>query len=300
MRPVNLPGLAALLGFALALGFSRGGGAAEAQKSPHGDPSGCLACHAPGASATEPGPALPIVKTCLGCHPTADMHPVSMAPNKVPVPHGWPLENGQVTCATCHAEPAHGGEFTELKAPWHRGGPYPSVTRFCYACHEVEGYARSNPHEPAKAGDPRDASCSACHTGHPPVGANLERSRLRVEASQVCTATCHTGAEHAGLAEHMGEEVSAEIAASLPDTMPLVEGKIACFTCHEVHGTHPPPAAAAKGALASGIVARARGEDWADLSAAGVSWPDGDDAHALLAASTADGSLCERCHGEGP
>lgn len=298
--------IAALLGVTLSAAAD-GEGTTESKTaaSPHGDPTACNSCHTPGATPNQPGPALPIVATCRSCHPTADMHPVGMAPNHVPVPNGWPLEDGKVTCATCHAEPAHatvagGAAYAELQAPWHRGGPYASVTRFCYACHESAGYERTNPHKPGTPGDSRDASCSACHTGAPAPGASLAASRLRAGSDKVCTGTCHDAAVHAGNAEHMGVEVDAGVAATLPGTMPLLDGKIACFTCHEVHATTALHPETSRRSLGEGLHARALAEDWAALASQNLVWPGEDDPHALLAAPASDGSLCRACHGDGP
>lgn len=298
-RPLLI--LAALVGAALAsLGGVDGTAAASGPNNPHGDPAGCVACHAPGESPDKPGAALPIVQTCRSCHPTADMHPVGMAPSHVKVADGWPLENGKVTCATCHAEPAHGGEAAALKAPWHRGGPYPSVTRFCYACHEPEGYERTSPHKVAQITDSRDSSCSACHSGVPVEGAALDQSRLRAGADKVCTGTCHTETAHAGTYEHMGRTVDPAVAAALPATMPLHNGQIACYTCHEVHGDALTPTGSRKAAVSDGLRSRALASDWSALADGAVIWPEADDPHALLAAPTSDSSLCRACHGAGP
>lgn len=301
MRRALLAGAAAALGLALTLGGGSEGVAAEAvAQSPHGAADGCLACHAPGGSPSEPGAPLPIVETCRSCHPTADMHPVGMAPNKVAVAAGWPLEDGKVTCATCHAEPAHGGDAAALARPWHRGGPYPSVTRFCYACHVSENYEKVSPHTASKATDSRDASCAACHTGTPPAGAALAQARLRAGADKACTGTCHTEAPHAGSPEHLGRAVDPAVAAALPANMPLSDGRIACFTCHEVHGSTPPGAVDGRRSLSAGLRARALDSDWSALADAGVTWPDGADPHGMLAAPASDGSLCRACHGAGP
>lgn len=293
--------LAGLLGALLAGGSAdRPVAAADAPANPHGDPAACTACHAPGASPSQPGAPLPVVQTCRSCHPTADMHPVGMAPSRVTVAAGWPLEDGKVTCATCHAEPAHGGEAAALPAPWHRGGPYPSVTRFCYACHDAAGYTQSDPHRPAKPGDPADPSCAACHTGTPAKGASLDQARLRAGPDAACTGTCHSEPPHAGVAEHLGKAVPADVAAALPATLTLHQGQIACYTCHEVHTTSAAPSSAGRRALAQGLRAEALSGDWAALAGAEIAWPDGADPHAMLAESAADGGLCQACHGVGP
>ena len=274
--------LLALLGAALA-------GPALGQ-SPHGDPNACAACHAAPAAGQTVGAPLPIVATCRSCHPTADMHPVGMKPNKVQVAAGWPLEDGAVTCATCHAEPAHGGPAAALLAPYHRGGPYQNTLQFCNSCHDTAALTRSNPHGAGR--DPQSPTCTACHAGAPAAGAGPGEARTRLPVSEACT-NCHPGPIHAGVPEHLGKSLSPAVRASLPPQIAVNnDGTIACWTCHEVHdggaAGHP-----SNSPLASGLRALTRaGQD------SGLLWPDADPA--LLALPIDDGALCRACHGEGP
>jgi hypothetical protein len=201
--------------------------------NPHGASDGCGSCH---ASAPEGvGPPLPVVATCRGCHPTADMHPVDLVPTAVHVPDAFPLEGGRVVCSTCHAEPAHGGPA--LPPPYHRGGPYENPRDLCWSCHERAPFERTDPHRPLVPRDPTSPTCSACHTTAPVRGAAPEQARLRLAIADTCTATCHLPTPHAGAAEHLGEIVDASVRSALPEGIALTgDGRIACFTCHEVHG----------------------------------------------------------------
>lgn len=303
MRALLVAASAALLGILVA-GAAEGGSprATPGSKNPHGDPTACTSCHEASSDADGVGAALPVVATCRSCHPTADMHPVGMPPNKVHVPKDWPLEDGKVTCATCHVEPAHGAAEAALPSPWHRGGPYPSVTRFCYACHEAEAYTRSDPHHPAKPRDAGDSTCAACHTGMPQAGAGLAESRLRAKPEEVCTGTCHTATVHAGLKAHLGEEVPAERVAALPGVITLQDGRVACFSCHEVHEPAADPGLEKRKPLPTALREQALEEDWSSLAGAELVWPGVLDlTHPpLLALPTSDGSLCRACHGDGP
>ena len=269
-------------------------------KSPHGAKDGCAACHvgvgAPGVGATKP-----IEATCRSCHPDADMHPVGMKPRTVKVAAGWPLEDGVVTCATCHAEPAHGGAAATLPSPWHRGGPYPTTTAFCASCHDIAAYSRQSPHTKEKTRDPKGATCTACHSGLPVTGAAPSASRTRVPADQSCTG-CHEGQIHAGVVEHVGKSVSPAVRAALPPAVAVnADGTIACWTCHEVHdgvtATHPN-----RRVLADGLRSRALKEDWTAYAGSAYLWPraEADEGSAMLALSIDDGALCQACHGEGP
>ena len=153
---------------------------ADETANPHGSRDGCLACHEPDRPSLV-GKALPVVKTCRGCHPTADMHPVDIVPKRVSIAAGFPLdEGGRMTCATCHDEPGHGAAEAALPGPWFRGGPYGSTTEFCHTCHKAEDLNRVDPHHPRFEDDPLDPSCSACHMTKPEDGATPEESKLRL------------------------------------------------------------------------------------------------------------------------
>ena len=255
--------------------------------NPHGDPQGCLACH----DNTEPGAVVtkPIVATCRGCHPTADMHPVGVAPKTVRVPSGFPLEHGLVTCATCHTEPAHGSEAASLPSPWFRGGPYQRIDKLCFTCHLPEEYTRSNPHDPNAGYNPASPTCTACHTTLPAAGAAPEAAQLRVEPSQACS-TCHEGWVHVGVQAHHGK--TPILSEPLPPNMPLLQGRIACFTCHEMHQGQP--AGTLTSPLANSLREQARTHDWASVPAT-ATWP-GTTSHPMLSLPLADGALCTACH----
>ncbi|MCB9688215.1 MAG: hypothetical protein H6738_17520 [Alphaproteobacteria bacterium] len=266
---------AAILALALAVTPAVVGATQRLGESPHGAPDKCAACHAMGPEGQALAP-LPVEATCRGCHPDADMHPVGMKPVRIAVHEGWPLEDGVVTCATCHAEPGCEADRDETR-PWLRGGTPARKADFCYRCHESQAMQRQSPHLPAGATDPTQAGCPACHAARPEPGATVAESRLRVVAAETCT-TCHPGAVHAGVAEHVGHHVNRP-----PDpALPLLDGVIGCWTCHEVHAA-PKDEPAPHG-----------------LAASLVGIPRDPGPEALLALPAADGSLCRACHGDGP
>jgi hypothetical protein len=272
---------------------------AQEPTNPHGDPQGCVACHVEAPEGT--GAVKPIVETCRGCHPTADMHPVGIKPVDVPVVESWPLEDGLLTCATCHAEPAHGGEDV-LPPPYHRGGPYDSPLDLCYACHQRSNYTRDDPHHPDVARDPEDGSCSACHTTLPTTGASPEESNLRDGPADACS-VCHDASLHAGATEHLGGLVDAARRAELPATVALqADGRVQCWSCHEVHGDSQPSTAKNRRPLAESLAATARAE-WGEAVPADAHLPGAtpDPAHPpLLSLPVDDSALCTACHGDGP
>jgi hypothetical protein len=257
--------------------------ASETPESPHGRPDACDDCHSGPPSASNVDLA---VTACRECHPTADMHPVNVAPVAAVIPEGWPLHDGQVVCSTCHAEPSCGpGRMQE--APYWRGGPAARTREFCDRCHEPVRFERTNPHHPAVA-DNTDPSCAACHVRAPREGA----AALRTDAPTLC-GNCHQGHVHAGVAEHVGATPD-----PAPEGLTLVDGRIACITCHDVHDETPVPALRSR--LGTALRAVFAEREWATLLPDPASWPANEEATPLLARPVHDDALCASCHGDLP
>lgn len=280
----------------------------EDRPDPHGDPDACTACHAPAVGDEGAGALLAITQTCRGCHPTADMHPVQVAPDRVAVPQQFPLDDGLLSCASCHVEPAHTPEV-EVPRPYHRGGPYPDVRQLCYSCHERSEYTRTDPHHPDNVQDRDDPTCAACHSGPPEEGAAPADANLRFPTSESCK-TCHEGEVHQGVSSHVGKKLGPDALATLPSTVPLGEdATVQCFSCHDVHGVVPGQEArvahrwTSQRPLAEELRASAIAKEWADLVPAEAIWPGTvvTPGHPpLLTLPIADGTLCRACHGDGP
>lgn len=270
-------------------------------ENPHGSPDACTACHeAAQEEGAATGPAKPVVATCLSCHPDADMHPVGIKAEVQQIPEGWPLESDLLTCATCHAEPAHEG-YDGSPVPWFRGGPYPQVADLCYQCHDRGNFSQSDPHHPKTPRSAQDGTCAACHAGIPETGAKPADARLRFESNRVCV-TCHVSTTHLGVRGHLGKEMDPEVAATLPDEVALLDLEITCWTCHEVHGNAAEPTRGSREPkLVQGLRTRVLDAEWKELEGELV-WPGGGDPEhpRLLALSIGDGALCRACHGSGP
>jgi hypothetical protein len=217
------------------------------------------------------------------------MHPVGVRAVEAIIPEGWPALDGTMVCATCHADP--GCSPGRMPEPMYlRGGPFPSTREFCQVCHEPRAYTRADPHHPERVRDPEDHTCAACHV-RPPTETD---DALRGTADETCR-VCHEGAVHGGTAEHMGVAPD-----PVPTGLPLVDGRIGCVTCHEVHDATAPPPPPSR--LAEALRVHATTTDWAGLLPQDIAWPGTPRAEhpPMLALPLHDDALCGACHGEGP
>lgn len=86
---------------------------------------------------------------CLSCHQTqsALSHPVKAAPTMM-LPDGFPLDNGQVNCTTCHRD-----TFAEHATATNRALLRGTLTgqAFCMQCHAEEALTRQGQHPTAIA-----------------------------------------------------------------------------------------------------------------------------------------------------
>ena len=296
-----LPGLLAAL-TALFLLVSTSSSDADEPVNPHDSADGCLSCHEAGETAEVPGPALPSTPTCEGCHPDVEMHAVGEAPRTTSTPEGWPLEDGVLACATCHAEPSCDADRPK-QAPWNRGGPYTDESTMCWQCHVRSDYERSDPHHPEVKRDPQDTTCQVCHNTVPAAGAAPADSQLRLKDGGDLCGFCHEEERHSGADVHMG----ATVETLDPEAAAFValdgEGKIACWTCHEVHGDEAESRESKPGKpVGDAIRARLRANDWEGLLPADVVWPGTAvrEDHPSMLGLAGDGPLCSACHGDGP
>lgn len=185
----------------------------------------------------------PVTELCVSCHAIimeAASHPYDIAPRIAFVPPDLPLDNGLLTCNTCHNVHMEAKIIFGLKSHFLRRA-VSDIKDFCLACHEdnlkrpghkelfilaheAYKYVETNPEEPI---DPLSAECIGCHdgsigpqadysigsgiwmhegTGHP-IGVNYRRARMR--------------------------NGSLRSLAELSPNIRFFEGKIGCATCHD-------------------------------------------------------------------
>ena len=198
------------------------------------------------------------------CHlktPDSYIHPVDIKPSKEKeerFPTGFPLEEGKVSCLTCHdiykqCQKRRVDKFSL------RGAPYAKRTDFCFKCHYEKSYGKLDPHtQLAENGDIKPKVCLYCHTEKPDeIRALYEDVRFYGDLAMLCQ-RCHMiRGNHSGNFNHMVKP-SPKLLANMKSMeerfgiiLPLdADGKMTCVTCHNPHqkGVIPPDRAAAKGA----------------------------------------------------
>jgi hypothetical protein len=248
----------------------------EPAKNPHGDPALCSSCH---ATAVAGRVALRfggnISQLCRSCHDgklaTREIHSVDIEPSSAmakQIPYDIPLENGKLTCLSCHdvskdckpGQPAAAANRNLL-----RGSYVSHPMEFCFRCHLRENYRAFNAHDQLEAGKPKTETCIWCHDKVPDVNSRPKEGAayaLRSESFGVCE-NCHkveknhpTGDSHmfATPTKNMIWHMSAyeiQPRMNLPferlleyvratnraaRSIPLDEsGRITCYSCHNPH-----------------------------------------------------------------
>jgi predicted CXXCH cytochrome family protein len=172
------------------------------------------------------------VALCNRCHGTGeivgDAHPLRKVPAAITPPGNWPLQQGALTCLTCHfaGHQEHAGGWKFL-----RGGAYADRNDFCQNCHKPESLKGRNPHLDINAGN----GCEFCHVGRPVPGRDTIETVTFIADPNILCLRCHSTPSHPANFEHT-IVVSPERAASIPRELPVYrKGKIVCATCHNPH-----------------------------------------------------------------
>jgi DmsE family decaheme c-type cytochrome len=153
-------------------------------------------------------------ETCLGCHD-----------DKAGVTKGGPHARAfnpktpasAEGCESCHgpgkAHAEAGGDKTKIQAI---GKMRPQdASEACTSCHDRKTHAfwAGSQH------DSRNVGCTSCHSVHAPVA---EKALLKGRGQTDLCATCHKNVVNK---------------QSRFNHMPVREGKLACSSCHNVHGS---------------------------------------------------------------
>jgi DmsE family decaheme c-type cytochrome len=153
-------------------------------------------------------------QSCLGCHDKEQ-------PGYERSPHHWAADPrtpaAKQGCETCHGpgslhveDPDHVRVINDFKIM--KPG---EINATCATCHNRGEHALWDGSQHER----RDVSCVNCHSQHKPLS---DKSLLKAKTETEICATCHR--DKAAKLDRSGH-------------MPLREGKMACSTCHNLHGS---------------------------------------------------------------
>jgi len=198
------------------------------------------------------------------CHvttPGSYIHPTDVFPSdnkKTRIPADFPLEEGKITCLSCH-DIYRQCQRRMVDKFSLRGAPYLRRTDFCFKCHDEKNYGKLDPHTQLEEnGHIKVKVCLYCHTEKPDeIRSGFEDVKFYGDLTMLCQ-RCHMiRGNHSGDFDHMVKP-SPQILANMKlmeekfgIILPLdADGKLTCVTCHNPHqkGVIPPERAAAKGA----------------------------------------------------
>jgi len=209
-------------------------------------------------------------KRLCRCHYSTSesyIHPVDLEPSQVlmpRIPSELPLQDGKVTCATCHDivvqcsdKPTERIFLKEEK--FLRGAPYKNRTTICFKCHNITEYKKFNPH--AQLNEKKQIikeRCLYCHDEIPDEQrATYEDIKLLGKPEMLCLG-CHGRITvHQWHTRHIRkppfeiEQRIQELRDQYDIILPLdPDGKITCSTCHNPHqkGVIPDKRLGARGA----------------------------------------------------
>lgn len=188
------------------------------------------------------------------------------------VPDVFPLEDGKITCNTCHQILMQCGDVKykqKINKNFLRVDSSKERTAICYGCHVEAKYNRLNPHKQFDDdGNIIENKCRYCHKAKPDEKtATLKKQRAGEKGTVEFVAEffrlcfrCHYNkvAAHLINANHITREPPAKIISNihisekeLDVILPLDdEGGLTCATCHNPHqrGIIPFSSPASKGA----------------------------------------------------
>lgn len=199
------------------------------------------------------------------CHteePTPFLHPFDVKPSaekEKRMPADFPLENGKLTCDTCHDLYLQCQKRLFDKNSL-RGAPYSKRTDFCFKCHEEKKYEGFDPHNQlTDAGEIIIEKCLYCHEEKPDEKHATFKEVKFIGDIEVLCRRCHLIAgNHSGNFDHMGivpsekrMNIMKEMEKKYNILLPLDDdGKMTCITCHNPHekGVIPDPRPGGQGA----------------------------------------------------
>jgi hypothetical protein len=188
-----------------------------------GTPTDCYACHqANYAATTNPNHAAGHFSTqCQNCHNTGAWKPANFDHNTT----RFPLTGAhtRVDCARCHV-----------------GGRYAGTPTDCYACHQANYTATTNPNHVA-SGFP--TQCQTCHNTNAWRPASFDHNKTRFPLtgahSQLDCARCHAGGRYTGTPTDCYACHQANYNATSNPNHAAASFPTQCQTCHTTSAWKP-------------------------------------------------------------
>jgi hypothetical protein len=232
----------------------------------------CTECHVRTPRIASPAPLRfdGDFKVLCRCHYNSSqnyIHPVDITPSeelKPRIPGELPLQNGEITCSTCHDifiqchdKPPQKILLKEQK--FLRGAPYEKTNTLCFKCHDINQYRRYNPHKQLNAQTQiLEQKCLYCHTDIPDEKQTTYEDAKLIGNMEVVCVRCHTKESKQPFhAQHL-RKPSPEVLKTIHQLrkqqhiiLPLSQdGRVTCATCHNPHekGVIPDRREGAKGA----------------------------------------------------
>jgi len=161
--------------------------------------------------------ALAAEKKCEDCHGDDEMV-LPIGKTK----HGTTADSRAPACEACHGTSDGHKKASSKVKPDRTFNKNPSTSvaersAACLSCHDRDS---QRSHWAGSTHDTRDLACTTCHTIH----SGYDKVRDKRNQSEVCF-TCH-------------KEQRTQV--NKPSHHPVVEGKMACGDCHNVHGSVGP------------------------------------------------------------
>jgi hypothetical protein len=226
----------------------------------------CISCHTSEPEKDHPNLRYNGIATyiCLRCHnghaAVAFVHPSGCPPSdQVNIPEDMPMENGWITCKTCHRSSLQeGGENLDSAGrlnPRFLRGNLRNRGEFCLKCHIQENFSKLNPHDQvSEGGETLEQSCVFCHFTRPITP--VEKTEWHTRDPDGYCLVCHnseryTASHPAG--PHLVEpnrDILKNMDSMTRKTgldLPLYGGRIACLTCHDPHSEGVVGTGSAKG-----------------------------------------------------
>ncbi len=224
---------------------------------PHWNNRHCLSCHERqpvkgNVSLQKGGDGIALCNRChASVYARADIHPVGVEPSStVRIPAHMVLENGKLTCLTCH-DPfcqigtVKKGKRFKTNVVFLRGKQR-SRSGFCFLCHVGENYNRLNPHEQQvdEQGRIQEETCLFCHSSVPDQQVpGVGTVQFVVKNPNATCIGCHhgftkahpAGTDHLKVPSRTIMRVLKSSEQRIGVALPLFKGKIVCTTCHNPH-----------------------------------------------------------------